>query len=140
ASHFDDQSAYISVSRFRIDELSPYIYRTHDGGRSWQPIVNGLAPDAPVDTVREDPIRKGLLFAGTEKSVWVSFDDGEHWQSLQLNLPHTSMRDLWIHEDDLVVGTHGRSFWILDNISPLRQISNAIQNADAFLFKPAAAW
>jgi photosystem II stability/assembly factor-like uncharacterized protein len=139
ASRFDDQTAYISVSRFRIDDLRPYIYRTHDGGKAWQPIINGLAPDAPVDTVREDPVRKGLLFAGTEKSVWVSFDDGDHWQSLQQNLPHTSMRDLWIHDNDLIVGTHGRSFWILDDISALRQVSASTANADA-LFKPADAY
>jgi hypothetical protein len=85
-----------------------------------------LPEDAPVDTVRADPVRKGLLFAGTETSVWVSFDDGDHWQSLQLNLPHTSMRDLWIHDDDLIVGTHGRSFWILDDIMPLRGIPSAM--------------
>ena len=97
ASHFDDQSAYASVSRFRVDDLTPYIYRTHDGGKTWQLITAGLPDDAPIDTVREDPVRKGLLFAGSETSVWVSFDDGDHWQSLQLNLPHTSMRDLWIH-------------------------------------------
>ena len=139
ASHFDDQSAYASVSRFRIDDQRPYIYRTHDGGKTWQPITNGLPP-GPVDTVREDPVRKGLLFAGTENAVWVSFDDGDHWQSLQLNLPHTSMRDLWIHDDDLIVGTHGRGFWILDDISPLRQISNQIASAGAYLFKPAAAY
>ena len=140
ASHFDDVSAYASVSRFRVDDLRPYLYRTHDGGKTWRLITNGLPANAPVDTVREDPVRKGLLFAGTETSVWVSFDDGDRWQSLQLNLPHTSMRDLWIHEDDLVLGTHGRSFWILDDISPLRQISDALQKADAFLFTPAAAW
>jgi len=139
ASHFDDQSAYASVSRFRIDDLRPYIYRTHDGGKSWSLITNGL-PDSPVDTVREDPVRKGLLFAGTETSVWVSFDDGDHWQSLQLNLPHTSMRDLIVHDDDLILATHGRSFWILDDITPLRQLSAAMQSADAFLFKPAAAY
>jgi hypothetical protein len=138
ASHFDENTAYASVSRFRIDDLHPYIYRTHDGGKSWQLITNGL-PDSPVDTVREDPVRKGLLFAGTETSVWVSFDDGDHWQSLQLNLPHTSMRDLWIHENDLIVGTHGRSFWILDDISPLRQITDATANSDV-LFKPAPAY
>ena len=122
ASHFDDQSAYASVSRFRVDDLTPYIYRTHDGGKTWQLITAGLPNDAPIDTVREDPVRKGLLFAGSETSVWVSFDDGDHWQSLQLNLPHTSMRDLWIHGSDLIVATHGRSFWILDDITPLRQI------------------
>jgi photosystem II stability/assembly factor-like uncharacterized protein len=139
ASHYDDLTAYASVSRFRIDDLRPYIYRTHDGGKTWQLIVNGL-PDGPADTVREDPVRKGLLFAGTENSVWVSFDDGDHWQSLQLNLPHTSMRDLWIHDDDLIVGTHGRSFWILDDITPLRQITDATAGAAAVLFKPGAAY
>ncbi len=140
AGHFDDQTAYASVSRFRVDDLRPYIYRTHDGGNTWRPITNGLPSDAPVDTVREDPVRKGLLFAGTEKSVWVSFDDGDHWQPLQLNLPHTSMRDLWIHDDDLIVATHGRSFWVIDDIAPLRQITVAVKNADAFLFKPAVAY
>ena len=140
ASHFDDQSAYVSVSRFRVDDLRPYIYRTHDGGKSWQSITNGLPENAPVDTVREDSVRKGLLFAGTESAVWVSFDDGDHWQSLQLNLPHTSMRDLWIHDDDLIVATHGRSFWILDDITPLRQITGAVENSDAYLFKPGMAY
>jgi len=139
ASHFDDQSAYASVSRFRIDDLRPYIYRTHDGGQSWKLITTGLPADAPVDTVREDPVRKGLLFAGTEKSVWVSFDDGDHWQSLQLNLPHTSMRDLCIHGDDLIVATHGRSFWILDDISPLRQLADSTMKTDG-LFKPTLAY
>jgi photosystem II stability/assembly factor-like uncharacterized protein len=140
ASHFDDLTAYASVSRFRLDDLRPYIYRTHDGGKSWRLITNGLPDNAPVDTVREDPVRKGLLFAGTETSVWVSFDDGDHWQSLQLNLPHTSMRDLWIHDHDLVVATHGRSFWVLDDITPLRQIADAARSTEAFLFKPAAAY
>jgi len=138
ASHFDANTAYASVSRFRIDDLHPYVYRTHDGGKNWQQITSGL-PDSPVDTVREDPVRKGLLFAGTETSVWVSFDDGGHWQSLQLNLPHTSMRDLWIHENDLIVATHGRSFWILDDITPLRQITDATANSDV-LFRPAPAY
>jgi photosystem II stability/assembly factor-like uncharacterized protein len=138
ASHFDDQSAYASVSRFRIDDLHPYIYRTHDGGKTWKLISRGLPDDAPADTVREDPVRKGLLFAGTETSVWVSFDDGDHWQSLQLNLPHTSMRDLGIHENDLIVATHGRSFWILDDIAPLRQLAEA--SSAAYLFKPELAY
>lgn len=140
ASHFDENTAYISVSRFRIDDLHPLIFRTHDGGKSWQQIVNGLPENSPVDTVREDPVRKGLLFAGTETEVWVSFDDGDHWQSLQLNLPHTSMRDLWIHDDDLIVATHGRSFWILDDISALRQINAQPGVSETVLFKPAVAY
>jgi photosystem II stability/assembly factor-like uncharacterized protein len=139
ASRFDDESAYASVSRFRVDDNHPYIYRTHDGGKSWKLIISGLPDFGPVDTVREDPVRKALLFAGTENSVWVSFDDGDHWQSLQLNLPHTSMRDLWIHNDDLIVATHGRSFWILDDIAPLREATGSFA-ADAHLFTPAPAY
>jgi len=139
ASHFDEDTAYVSVSRFRINDMHPYIYRTHDGGKSWMLITNGLPDFGPVDTVREDPVRKGLLFAGTENAVWVSFDDGNHWQSLQLNLPHTSMRDLWIHDDDLIVGTHGRAFWILDDIKPLRETSAALSSS-VHLFKPAPAY
>jgi photosystem II stability/assembly factor-like uncharacterized protein len=139
ASHFDENTAYASVSRFRVNDIHPYIYRTHDGGKSWKLIIAGLPDFGPVDTVREDPVRKGLLFAGTENAVWVSFDDGDHWQSLQLNLPHTSMRDLWIHEDDLIVATHGRSFWILDDIAPLREASTAIANS-VHLFAPAPAY
>ena len=136
AGHFDNDTAYISVSRLRVDDLKPYIYRTHDAGKTWQMIVNSL-PNSPVDTVREDPVRRGLLFAGTESAVWMSFDDGDHWQSLQLNLPHSAARDLVIHGDDLIVATHGRSFWILDDITPLRQISGDMTNA--MLFRPAEA-
>jgi len=139
ASHFDDQSAYASVSRFRIDDLRPYIYRTHDGGKTWKLITAGLS-NSPVDAVREDPVRKGLLFAGTETGVWVSFDDGDHWQSLQLNLPRTSMRDLAIHDDDLIVATHGRSFWVLDDITPLRQVDARMLESSTALLKPAAAY
>jgi hypothetical protein len=139
ASHFDNDSAYASVSRFRINDERPYIYRTHDGGRSWKLITAGLPEFGPVNTVREDPVRKGLLFAGTESSVWVSFDDGDHWQSLQLNLPHTSMRDLWIHDDDLIVATHGRAFWILDDIAPLREVAESLASSD-HLFTPAPAF
>ncbi len=138
ASHFGDDSAYVSVSRFRIGDPYPYIYRTHDGGKTWKAITAGLPVDSPVDTVREDTVQKGLLFAGTETAVWVSFDDGDHWQSLQLNLPHTSMRDLLVHENDLIVATHGRSFWILDDITPLRQLA-AVQ-AKPFLFQPQTAY
>ena len=140
ASHFDDLTAYASVSRFRIDDQRPYIYRTHDGGKTWRLITAGLPENSAVNTVREDPVRKGLLFAGTETSVWVSFDDGDHWQSLELNLPHSSMRDLWIHDDDLIVATHGRSFWVLDDITPLRQITEPLLKREALLFKPSAAY
>jgi photosystem II stability/assembly factor-like uncharacterized protein len=139
ASHFDADTAYVSVSRMRIDDLRPYIYRTRDRGRSWQAIVAGLPADAPVNAVREDPQRRGLLFAATESAVWVSFDDGAHWESLQLNLPHTSMRDLWIHEDDLILATHGRSIWILDDMTRLRQLPQGAMR-DAVLFRPGAAY
>jgi photosystem II stability/assembly factor-like uncharacterized protein len=139
ASHFDPQVAYASVSRFRIDDLKPYIYRTRDGGKSWQLITSGLPLDAPANTVREDPTRRGLLYAGTENAVWISFDDGDHWNSLQLNLPHTSMRDLVVHGEDLIVATHGRSFWILDDLGPLRQSAPALANGVATLLKPAVA-
>jgi photosystem II stability/assembly factor-like uncharacterized protein len=139
ASHFDEDTAYASVSGFRINDEHPYIYRTHDGGKNWTLITAGLPDIGPVDTVREDSVRKGLLFAGTENVVWVSFDDGDHWQSLQLNLPHTSMRDLWIHENDLIVATHGRGFWILDDIAPLRELTASVSDED-HLFTPAPAF
>lgn len=142
ASHFDDQTAYVSVSRFRVNDMRPYIYRTHDGGKTWRQVTNGIPDSSPVNTVREDPVRKGLLFAGTETAVWVSFDEGDQWQSLQLNLPHTSMRDLLVHDNDLIVATHGRSFWILDDITPLRQLSAASENSETtgvHLFTPAPA-
>ncbi|HET8827041.1 MAG TPA: glycoside hydrolase, partial [Terriglobales bacterium] len=137
-SHFDDLSAYVAVNRFRIDDMQPHIFRTHNGGKTWQEI-SGLPENSPVNTVREDPVRKGLLFAGTEASIWVSLDDGGHWQSLQLNLPHTSMRDLWIHDDDVILATHGRSFWILDDIAPLREVNSEIEASGVHLFTPAPA-
>ena len=137
ASRFDDNTAYVSVSRFRVDDLHPYIYRTNDGGATWKQISAGL-PDSPVNTVRQDPFRKGLLFAGTETAVWFSLDDGDHWQSLQYNLPHTSMRDLAFKDNDLIVATHGRSFWILDDISSLRELD--LVKSEAFIFKPGDAW
>jgi photosystem II stability/assembly factor-like uncharacterized protein len=139
ASHFDPKVAYASVSRFRLDDLKPYLYRTRDGGQSWQLITAGLQPNAPVNSVREDPSQRGLLFAATEKAVWVSFDDGERWQPLQLNLPHTSMRDLAIHDQDLIVATHGRSFWVLDDIGPLREFAANGTRKDVTLLKPSPA-
>ena len=139
ASHFDDGTVYAAINTFRLDDLRPQIFRTRDYGATWQEIVAGLANDAPTDVVREDPQRKGLLFAGTENAVYVSFNDGDSWQSLQLNLPHTSMRDLTIHGDDLIVGTHGRSFWILDDITPLRQLTDQVASQPVILYAPESA-
>ena len=128
-SHFDPNTAYVSVSRFRVDELTPLVFRTHDGGTTWTKITHGMADNAPVNVVREDPIVKGLLFAGTERDVYVSFDDGDRWQPLTLNLPHSSVRDLVVHGDDLAIATHGRGFWILDDITPLRQLNRGPERA-----------
>ena len=139
AGRFDAGTAYAAVNRFRLDDLRPHVYRTHDGGKSWTEIVKGL-PNDPVNAVREDPRRKGLLYAGTERAVYVSFDDGDEWQPLRLNMPATSIRDLVVHDDDLVVGTHGRGFWILDDITPLRQLDEAASSSQAFLFAPATAY
>lgn len=140
ASHFDNDTAYAAINTLRLDDLRPHIYRTHDGGKSWQHITTGIPDGTVVNVVREDPQRKGLLYAGTEQAVFVSFDDGDHWQSLRLNMPATSIRDLVVKDDDLVVGTHGRSFWILDDITPLRQINNQIAQADAFLYQPQTTY
>jgi len=140
ASRFDDDTAYVAVNRMRIDDLKPYAFRTHDGGKSWQPISAGLPEDAPVDAVRADPAQPGLLYAATEKAVWVSLDDGAHWQSLEYNLPHTSMRDLLVKGDDLIVATHGRSFWILGDVAPLREMAAQTGEKLPELFKPADAW
>ena len=139
ASHFDNETAYAAINRFRLDDLKPHIYRTRDGGKNWTEIVSDLPDRAVVNAVREDPERKGLLFAGTEIGVFVSFNDGDNWHSLQLNLPVTSVRDIVIHGDDLVIGTHGRSFWILDDITPLRQASETVTSAKAYLFSPERA-
>jgi len=136
AGRFDANTAYAAVNQIRCDDLRPHIYRTHDGGRTWQEIVAGLPDNDPINAVREDPVRKGLLFAGSETAVYVSFDDGNHWQSLRQNMPATSIRDLVIKDDDLVVGTHGRSFWILDDITPLRQLTPPLANAETVLYKP----
>ena len=138
ASHFDVNEAYAAVDRHRLEDNEPHIYRTRDGGNSWQKITKGLPAGVYMQTVKEDPRRRGLLFAGTELAVFVSFDDGDTWQSLQLNLPAVSMRDLVIHGDDLIVATHGRGFWVLDDITALRQIEDAAR-ARAFLFHPADA-
>ena len=140
ASHTDANTAYAAVNTLRLDDLRPHIYRTHDGGANWTRIVNGIPNGGNVNVVREDPERTGLLFAGTERAIYVSFDDGDNWQSLRLNMPATSMRDLVIKDDDLVVGTHGRSFWILDDVTPLRQISQEIAASSAFLFRPQETW
>jgi photosystem II stability/assembly factor-like uncharacterized protein len=140
ASRFDDNTAYVAVNQMRIDDLHPYAFRTHDGGKTWQPIAAGLPENAPVNAVRADPVRAGLLYAATERAVWVSFDDGVHWRPLEYNLPHTSMRDLLVHGDDLIVATHGRSFWVLDDVAPLRELAARSGGAAPMLLKPADTW
>jgi len=137
ASHFDAGEAYAAVERHQLEDYEPHLYRTRDGGKSWTEITNGLPRGVYVQTIKEDPHRRGLLFTGTERAVFVSFDDGDHWQSLQLNLPPASMRDLDVQYDDLIVATHGRGFWVLDNITALRQITSEVASSDAFLFRPA---
>ncbi|MEI6667165.1 MAG: glycoside hydrolase [Acidobacteriota bacterium] len=140
AGHFDSQTAYAAINTLRLDDMRPHIYRTRDGGKTWAHITNGIPDGAPVNVVREDPTRKGLLFAGTEREVYVSFNDGEAWQSLRLNMPATSVRDLIVKDDDIAVATHGRGFWILDNITPLRQLDAAAMAADTLLLKPQTAY
>src|SRR5262249_23906986 len=153
---FDPLTAYAAVNTLRLDDMNPHIYRTHDGGETWTEIVNGIPGGAPVSVVREDPKVKGLLYAGSETQVYVSFDDGDHWQSLRLNMAPSSVRDLVIKDDDLVVGTHGRGIWILDDITPLRDIaagrsavaSGPRRSAEAsryteraaILYNPQTAW
>ena len=139
ASHSDIRTAYLAVNTFRLDDLRPHLYRTHDGGANWTEIINGIPPDAPTNVIREDPVRKGLLFTGTERAVYVSVNDGDAWQSLRLNMPGTSIRDLIVKNGDLVAATHGRGFWILDDISPLRQWQPDTITASAVLFRPADA-
>jgi len=140
ASHTDTLTAYAAVNTFRLDDLRPHLYATHDGGRSWTEIVNGIPAGGITNAIREDPVREGLLFAGTEQQVFFSVDDGAHWQSLRLNMPATSIRDLVIKDNDLVVGTHGRGFWILDDISPLRQLDEESAVRTSALFTPGDAW
>jgi len=138
-SHFDAGTAYAAVDRHRLDDFKPYIYRTHDGGQRWDLIAGGIPDGSFVNAVREDPVRKGLLYAGTEKGVYVSLDDGDHWQPLQANLPVTSVRDIDVHGDDVVIATHGRAFWVLDGVTPLRQLDGGAELAAATLFAPAPA-
>jgi photosystem II stability/assembly factor-like uncharacterized protein len=140
AGRFDPATAYAAVNRIRLDDQRPHVYRTHDFGKTWREVVRGLPDNAPVNVVREDPVRRGLLFAGTERAVFVSFNDGDTWQPLRLNMPATSIRDLVVHGDDVVVGTHGRSCWILDDITPLRQLGPKVAQAEAYLFKPQVAY
>jgi hypothetical protein len=139
ASHFDPAVAYATVDRHRMEDYRPYVYRTRDYGKTWSLVVDGLKEPAYLNGIREDPARRGLLYAATELGVAVSFDDGDHWPPLQLNLPAVSVRDLAVHGDDLVIATHGRGFWILDDISPLRQADEKIAESAAFLFRPATA-
>jgi photosystem II stability/assembly factor-like uncharacterized protein len=138
AGHFDSNTAYAAVNTMRIDDLRPHIFATHDGGKTWPEIANGIPAGQIVNAVREDPEQKGLLFAAAEKGIYVSFDDGVNWESLRLNLPATSVRDLIIKNDDLIAATHGRGFWILDNITPLRQLNR--NQRENLLFKPQTAF
>ena len=139
ASHTDANTAYAAINSLRLDDLNPHLYRTRDGGKTWTEIVSGIAAGAPTNTIKEDPKRKGLLFTGTETQVWFSLDEGDHWHALRLNMPATSIRDLIIKDNDLAVGTHGRGFWILDDISALRQWSDKAATDEVTLFKPALA-
>jgi len=139
ASHFDARIAYAAIDRHQMDDYRPYIYRTKDLGKTWERITNGLPDDSYIHVVREDPARKGLLYAGTETGVYVSFDDGENWHSLQLNLSVAPIHDISVHENDLAIATHGRAFWILDDVEPLREWQGTILSRDAYLFRPANA-
>jgi hypothetical protein len=139
ASPHDAGTAWVAVDRHANDDLKPYVYATSDFGKTWKKLVSGIPEGSFVRAVREDPKRKGLLFAGTETGVFVSKDAGEHWESLQLNLPTVPVHDLVIKGNDLLLATHGRAFWILDDISPLRQTTAQIAKADLWLYEPAAA-
>ena len=148
AGHFDTRTAYVAANTMRIDDMNPHFWRTHDGGRTWTEIDDGIAPGSPANAIREDPTRPGLLYASTDTQVWVSFDDGDHWQSLRLDMPAISVRDIEVKDDsschcaDLVAGTHGRGYWILDDLTPLRQEAAIVQAeaaGQAYLVKPLGA-
>jgi photosystem II stability/assembly factor-like uncharacterized protein len=145
AGHFDTLTAYAAANTLRLDDLNPHFWRTHDGGKTWTEIDNGIAGGAAANSIREDPRVKGLLYASTDLQVWVSFDDGNHWQSLKLDMPAISVRDIQVKDDstclcsDLVAGTHGRGFWILDDVTPLRQEAAALAAGGNYLFKPETA-
>ena len=140
ASHTDPNTAYAAINTLRLDDLRPHILRTRDGGKTWTEIVNGIPDNENVNAVREDPKRKGMLFAATERTVYVSFDHGDHWQSLRLNLPASSVRDVMVKDNDLAIATHGRGFWILDDITPLRQLDDETLAGNAYLFEPGLAY
>jgi photosystem II stability/assembly factor-like uncharacterized protein len=146
AGHFDTNTAYAAANTMRVDDMNPHLWRTHDGGRTWKEINTGIAPGAVTNSIREDPRVKGLLYSSTDTQVWVSFDDGDHWESLRINMPAISVRDLQLKDDpdclcsDLIAGTHGRGFWILDNVTPLRAIASARgARSTTYLVKPATA-
>ncbi len=136
AGHFDGLTAYAAINTLRLDDMRPHLFRTHDGGKTWTEIDNGIPAGSPTDVIREDSKRKGLLFAGTETQVYVSFDDGDHWQSLRLNMPASSVRDLQVKGDDVVAATHGRGFMVLDNITPLRQVARQTADSPVYLYRP----
>ncbi|MGH3421556.1 MAG: WD40/YVTN/BNR-like repeat-containing protein, partial [Streptosporangiaceae bacterium] len=140
AGHFAPGTAYIAINTLRLDQMTPRLFRTGNYGRSWMEISNGLPDNAATDVLRQDPEDKNLLFAGTERQVWVSFNDGDQWHSLRMNMPATSIRDLEIKGDDLIAGTHGRGFWILDDITPLRQLENAAAAVEAYLYRPETTY
>ncbi len=140
AGHFDAATAYAAIDRHRLDDYKPYVYRTHDGGKTWTLAANGIPDGSFVNAVREDPKVRGMLYAGTERGVYVSFDDGDHWRPLQQNLPVTSIRDIAVHGDDVVIATHGRAFWVMDDVAPLRQAGEVHAAQGAYLFAPAVAY
>ena len=141
-SPHDPATAYVAVTRYKFNDFTPLAFKTNDYGKTWKPITGGIPEESWVRVVREDPKRRGLLYMGTETGIFVSFDDGESWDSLQLNLPVTPVTDLMVQEreNDLVIATAGRSFWILDDLSPLQQIDDSVESAKVHLFAPRAAY